>query len=73
MLSSFVHDFSIQAYRTLSMSLSYLASFMASVVARAFLDLGGRNLYAALQLVMVTLSTIIATCRKQQSANKNKI
>eukprot|EP00913_Durusdinium_trenchii_P000180 g163.t1 len=52
-------DFSNEAYRTLSMSLSYLASFMASVVARAFLDLGGRNLYAALQLVMVTLSTII--------------
>eukprot|EP00913_Durusdinium_trenchii_P000182 g165.t1 len=50
-------DFSIEVYRTWNMSLACAARFMAPMVARTVLDFGGRNLYAALQLVMVALST----------------
>eukprot|EP00913_Durusdinium_trenchii_P000183 g166.t1 len=50
-------DFSNEVYRTWNTSLACAARFLAPVVARTILDFGGRNLYAALQLAMVALST----------------
>ena len=42
------------------MSLACAARFLAPILARTILDFGGRNYYAALQLVMVALSTTTA-------------
>lgn len=50
-------DFSNEVYRTQNMSLACAARFLAPILARTILDFGGRNYYAALQLVMVALST----------------
>ncbi|CAK9090846.1 unnamed protein product [Durusdinium trenchii] len=51
-------DFSTEVYRTWNMALVCGARSLAPTVARSLLDYGGRNVYAALQLVMVALGTL---------------
>lgn len=58
-------DFTIGDYRMRNFLATTVARFLGPVVARALIDLGGRNVYAAMQVILCFFGTrtVYRTCR----------